>query len=82
MEVRATKVIYISEDIMDMEWEIPTLFHKAKALINEGACIKLCDETNPLYLETDESHIRLGAAILQIRNEMNCPQDKASHNSI
>ena len=44
--------------------------------------MKFDDETLPLYLETDASEIRLGAALLQTRSSTSCPKDKAPDNSI
>ena len=38
-------------------------------------CMKSYDETKPLYLETDALGIRLGAALLQTRDEAICPKD-------
>ena len=44
--------------------------------------MKFCDETQPLYLETDVSGMRLGAALLQTISGRSCPTDKAPDNSI
>ena len=40
------------------------------------------DKTRPLTLEREVSEVGLGAGLLQIRDEMNCPQDTASHSSL
>ena len=53
------------------------LFHKAKLIIAEDACMKFYNETQALYLETDAS----GAALLQTRSGTNYPKDKAPDNS-
>ena len=45
-------------------------------------CIKFYDDTKPLYLETDASDISLEAALLQLRDNMNCPKDTAPDNTI
>ena len=45
-----------------------TLYDEAKSLIKEDVCMKLYDETKPLYLETDASRIGLGATVLQTRD--------------
>ena len=44
--------------------------------------MKFYDETHPLYLETDASEVRLGAALLQTRSGTSCPRDKAPNHSI
>ena len=44
--------------------------------------MKFLDETHLLYLKTDVSGVRLGAALLQIRSGASCPRDKAPDNSI
>ena len=48
------------------------LSNKVKELIKEGACLKVCDETRPLYLETAASGVGLGAMLMHIRDGMNC----------
>ena len=58
------------------------LFDKAKSVTKEGACMKFYYETQPLYLETDASRVRLGAALLQTRSGTRYPRDKAPDNSI
>ena len=40
------------------------------------------DDTKLLYLKTDASGIGLGAALLQLRDNMNCPKDIAPDNTI
>ena len=46
-----------------MEWTwnatYQNLFDKVNSIIKEGACLKFDDETQPLYLETDTSGVRL-----------------------
>ena len=44
--------------------------------------MKSYDKTQPLYIETDASGFRLGAALLQTRSGTSCPRDKAPGNSI
>ena len=58
------------------------LFDKAKSVIKEDACMKFYDENQPLYLETETSGVRLGAALPQTRSGTGCPRDKAPDNSI
>ena len=58
------------------------LFDKAKSLIKVKMCMKFYDDTKPLYLETNASGISLGAALLQLRNNTNCPKDTAPDNTI
>ena len=43
--------------------------------------MKFYDETQPLYLETDASRVRLSAALLQTGSGKSCPRDKAPDNS-
>ena len=45
-------------------------------------CMKSYDDTKPLYLKTDASGLSLGAAPLQLRDNMNCPKDSAPDNTI
>ena len=40
------------------------LSYKAKSIIKEDACMKIYDETKPLYLETNTLGVGLGAEIL------------------
>ena len=49
------------------------LFNKAKSLIKVEMCMKFYDDTKLLYLETDASGISLGVALLQLRDNKNCP---------
>ena len=58
------------------------LFNKAKSLIKAEMCMKFYDVTKLLYLETDTSGISLGAALLQLMDNMNCPKDTAPDNTI
>ena len=67
---------------MDLEYNIPKIFHKVKLITNEDACMKFYDETKPLYIEMDASGVRLGAALLQPRSSTSCLKDEAPYNSI
>ena len=58
------------------------LFNKAKSLLKVEMCMKFYDDTKPLYLKTDASGISLGAALLQLRDNTNCPKDTAPDNTI
>ena len=58
------------------------LFNKAKSLIKAEMCMKFHNDTKPLYLERDGSGVSLGAALLQLSDNMNCPKDTAPHNTI
>ena len=58
------------------------LFYKSKSIKTEYWCMKFYDEIQPLYMETDVSGTRLGAALLQTRKGASCPTDKAPDNSI
>ena len=58
------------------------LFDKEKSLIKVEMCIKLYDDTKLLYLETDAAGISLGAALLQLKDNMNCLKDMAPDNTI
>ena len=58
------------------------LFNKAKSLIKVEMCMKFYDDTKPFYLKTDASGVSLGAALLQLRDNTNCPKDTAPDNTI
>ena len=58
------------------------LFDKAKSLIKAEMCVKFYDDTKLLYLKTDASGVGLGAALLQLRDNTNCPKDTAPDNTI
>ena len=58
------------------------VFNKAKSLIKVEMCLKFYDDSKPLYLKTDASGVCLGAALLQLRDNMNCPKDTAPDNTI
>ena len=57
------------------------LFDKTKSLIKVEMCMKFYDDTKLLYLETDASGISLGAPLLQLRDNMNCPKDTVPDNT-
>ena len=63
---------------MDMDSSYQQLFDKAKLLIKAEMCMKFYDDTKLLYLEIDASGIGLGAALLQLRDNMGCQKDTAS----
>ena len=44
--------------------------------------MKFYNETQPLYLETNASGVRLGASLLQTRSGTSCPRDKTTDNII
>ena len=44
--------------------------------------MKFYDETNPLYLEEDESGIGLSVTLPQTRDGMSCPKDSTADNTI
>ena len=52
-----------------------SLFNKAKLLIKSDMCMQFCDDTRPLYLETDASGVGLGAALLQTWEGTTCMKD-------
>ena len=58
------------------------LFDKAKSLIKTKVCMKFYDDTKPLYLETDASGVSLGAALLQLCNNMTYQKGLAPDNTI
>ena len=58
------------------------LYIKAKSLIQKDVCMKLYNETKPLYLETDASGIGLGTALLQTRDGTTFSKDAAPDNTI
>ena len=60
----------------------PQLFSRAKSLIKVDVCMKVYNDTKPLYLETDASRFGLGAALLQLHEGMLCQKDVAPDNTI
>ena len=58
------------------------LFNKAKLLMKVEVCMKFFDDTKLLYLETDASGVGLGAALLQVCNNMTCQKGMAPDNTI
>ena len=40
------------------------LYNKAKKIIKRDACMKFCDASRPLYLETDASGVDHGVGLL------------------
>ena len=48
------------------------LFTNAKSIIKADMCMKFYDNSKLFYLETDVSGIGLGAALLQLHDNMVC----------
>ena len=44
--------------------------------------MKFCDDTKPLYLETDASGVGLGTALLQLHDNTTCQKGMAPDNTI
>ena len=59
-----------------------SLFNKAKLFIKSDICMKLYDDTKPLYLETNASRGGLGAALLQTWEGTTCQKDTVPNNTI
>ena len=58
------------------------MFDKAKAIIKEDPCMKIYDETKPLYVETDVSGVEFGAALLNKRSNTSGYRDEVPDNGI
>ena len=56
------------------------LFNKAKSIVKADVCMKFYNDGKPLYLETDVSGVSLGAALLQLCNNMVCQKGMATDN--
>ena len=65
-----------------MEQNYQKLLDKAKGTIKEDVCIMLYNEAKLIYLEANTSGIEIEAGLLQTRDCMSCPKDKAPDNSI
>ena len=77
-----TKTADIKQNRMNMECNIPEAIQQGK-INNKRRCMhEIYDETQSLYLETDASRVRLGAALLQTRSGTSCLRYKVSENSI
>ena len=57
------------------------LYDKVKNIIKQEACIKFCDASKSLYLETDASSVGLADSLLQVRDGTNCGQDEVLDNT-
>ena len=55
-------------------------FTNSKSIIKADVCMKLYDNSKPLYLEIDASGIGLGAALLQLHDNMVCQKGVAPQN--
>ena len=53
------------------------LFDKAKSIMKADFCMKFYNDSKPLYLETDASGVSLGAALLQLHDNMVCQEGRA-----
>ena len=53
-----------------------------RALTKEDASMKIYNEEEHMYLETDASGVGLGASLPKVRDGMNCPNYTASDNTI
>ena len=58
------------------------LYDKAEKIVRKDACMKFNNVARPLYLETNASSIRLGAGLLQVRDDMNCRCDEIPDNTV
>ena len=56
------------------------LFNNVKSIIKADVCMKFYDDSKSLYLETDASGVSLGAALLQLCNNMVCQKGVAPDN--
>ena len=72
----------LSKDVWTLNASYQAIYNKANLLIQKDVHMKFYDETKPLYLETDESGIGLGATLLQTRDGMTCSKDVAPDNTI
>ena len=57
------------------------IYKKTKDIIKDAVCLKLYNEKESLYLETDFSGIGLGAGLLQVRDGMQFSQEEAPDNT-
>ena len=57
------------------------VYDRAKKIVKKDACMTFYDASRPLYMETDISHVGLGARLLQVKDDMNCGHDKVPHNA-
>ena len=48
------------------------LFDKTKKIMKQDTCVKFCDASRSLCLETNVPGTNLGAALLHVREAMNC----------
>ena len=58
------------------------LFAEARSLIKVDVCMKFYNDTKPLYLETDASGVGLGAALLQLCDNIKCQKDRVPDNVV
>ena len=55
--MHVTKKTDIVQSRMGMDCHIPNMFEETKAIIKEDACMRFCDESKPLHIETDASGV-------------------------
>ena len=58
------------------------LYNIAKSTMKIGPCLRFYNEKESLYLETEASGVNQGAGLLQVREGINCPQDKELNSMI
>ena len=74
--------LILSKTTWTQKASFQSLFNKAKLLIKSDMCMKFCNDTKPLYLETDSSRVGLGAALLQTWEGTSCQKDTVPDNTI
>ena len=67
----------------DWKWNkmYKDLYDKAQKIIKTDKCMKCCNISRCLYLETGALGVSLGARLVQVRAGMNCGHDEISDNA-